>query len=189
MLGIFLEYCSDFSSGIEWQRCFQFATNLKMVIHLKKNFIYLFTSKLLFQNCMMAASFKNGPLTSACVRLKKEIINIALEAGCEAITAVGTHQHTCSTVLCCYTFPEVQMSSFKCHYISAPINYWLSPLQHFEPSCGNGPHGSLPISSDQAEQKCPPPGFSTKKEGEVRFRGKEGQSRNKHWLHRAQPAH
>lgn len=72
---------------------------------------------------MMAESSKNGPLAPVCVRLKKEIINIALEAGSETITALGTHQHTCSTVLCCYTFPQVQMSFFKCHYISAPINY------------------------------------------------------------------
>lgn len=60
----------------------------------------------------MAASSKTGSLTSDCVRLKREIINIALEAGCELITALGTHQHTCSSVLCCYTFPEVEMSSF-----------------------------------------------------------------------------
>lgn len=65
-----------------------------------------------FKTAWYGSELKNMPVTLACVRLKKEIINIALEAGCELITALGTHQHTCSTVLCCYTFPEVEMSSF-----------------------------------------------------------------------------
>lgn len=62
---------------------------------------------------MMAASSKNVPR----VRLQKEIINIGVEAGCETITALGTHQHTCAVLFSAAT------PSFKCHYISAPINY------------------------------------------------------------------
>lgn len=110
-----LEYCSDFSSGIELQPCLPICHKLSSGYAPKKGpYIYLLIyPKIAFSKLHDGSRLqKTGPFTPACVRLKKEIINIALEAGCELITALGTHQHTCSTVLCCYTFPEVQMSSF-----------------------------------------------------------------------------
>lgn len=104
-----MEYCSDFSSGIERQPCLSSGHNLSSayVPPLQKLCIYLLIHlQIAFQNCRMAACSQNGSLTPACVRLKKEIINIALEVGCELMTALGTRKHTCSTVLCCYTFPR-----------------------------------------------------------------------------------
>lgn len=142
-----MEYCSDFSSGIERQPCLSSGHNLSSAYAhpLQKLCIYLLIHlQIAFQNCRMAACSQNGRLTPACVRLKKEIINIALEVGCELMTALGTRKHTCSTVLCCYTFPRGWNVILHCHYISAPINYWLSPLQHFQTCCGNGPRGCLP---------------------------------------------
>ncbi len=149
-----------FHQGLSDSPAYQFATNFQVVMHLKKYiFIYLFTSKLLFQNCMMAASSKNGPLTPACVRLKKKIINIALEAGCELITALGTHQHTCSTVLCCYTFPEVQMSSFTVITFLPPLTIDYLHFSISSPAVKMAHMTHYPYSTDQAEQRCPPPGF------------------------------
>lgn len=149
-------------------------------MHLKK--IYLFTYLPLncfFQNCIMAASSKNGPLTPACVRLKKKIINIALEAGCELITALGTHQHTCGTVLCCYTFPEVQMSSFTVITFLPPLTIDYLHFSISSPAVKMAHMARYPYSTDQAEQKCPPPGFYSKKGKEVRFTEGQGVKRGR----------
>lgn len=109
---LFVEHCRDFPANLP-----QTLPNLHTFIYL-----LIYIQIVFVQNCMMAASSKKWPLALACVRLRKEIINIALEAGCEAITALGSHQHTCSNVLRCYTFPEVEMSSFTVITCLPPLN-------------------------------------------------------------------
>lgn len=82
-----------FHQELKDSRASQFATIFQVVMHPHyKNsvFTYLFTSKLLFKTPGWQHAPKMAP-TPACVRLKKEIINIALEVGCELMTALGTH--------------------------------------------------------------------------------------------------
>lgn len=161
-----LEYCSPFPKGIMWLPCLQIYNKLSSGCPTKINTVFIYL-QIVFSKRHDGSS---KTLTPARVRLKREIINIALEAGCEPITALGSHQHTCSTVLHCYTFPEVQMSSFTVITLLPPLTIDYLPLQHFEPSCGSSPHGSLyPYSMDQAE--CPPHGFYSKRGGSKNQRG------------------
>lgn len=120
---------------------------------------------------MMAASSKNGALTPDCVRLKKEIINIALEAGCELITALGTHQHTHSTVLCCYTFPEVEMSSFTVITFLPPLTIDYLHFSILNHAVEMAHMARQPYSTDWAG--VPTSWFYTNKVGGVRL--SEGQ--------------
>lgn len=96
----------------------------------------------------MGVSSKNGALTPDYVRLKKEIINIALEAGCELITALGTHQHTHSTVLCCYTFPEVEMSSFTVITFLPPLTIDYLHFSILSPAVEMAHMARYPYSTD-----------------------------------------
>lgn len=105
------------------------------------------------------------------VRLKKVIINIALEAGCELITALGTYQHTCSTVLCCYTLPEVKMSSFTVITFLPPLTIDYLHFSISSPAVEMAHIACYPYFTVQTEQKCPPPGFYTKKGGRQRRAG------------------
>lgn len=138
----------------------------------------------------MAASSSNGPLTPACVRLKKEIINITLEAGCELITALGTHQHTCSSVQCTYTFPQVEMSSFTVITFLPPLtidylhfSIWSPAVEMALVACyGSGGTEVLPSSSSwvftlKREQSQIRQGARVKRDKPA------GTRRNKEWLH------
>lgn len=153
-------------------------------------FSYLPLNSFFFQNCIMAASSSNGPLTPACVRLKKEIINITLEAGCELITALGTHQHTCSSVQCTYTFPQVEMSSFTVITFLPPLtidylhfSIWSPAVEMALVACyGSGGTEVLPSSSSwvftlKREQSQIRQGARVKRDKPA------GTRRNKEWLH------
>lgn len=131
-------------------------------------------STLIFeQKCMVA-----GHSTHESCLLKREIINIALEGGCELITAVGTHQHPRSTVLCSYTFPKVEMSSFTVITFLPPLTIDYLHFSIWSSAVEMARTPQFLYFTDQAEQKCPARGFLCRKWAEaVSFREGRGQNR------------
>lgn len=126
------------------------------------------------------------PLSCLCQVWKRKIINIALEAGCGPVTALGTHRRTCSTVLCCYTFPEVEMSSFTVITFLPPLTIDYFHFSVSRPSLWKWP--TWLATGSPAEQKWPPPGFYSEKGREGAWggggsRGKAGTHRNKSSLY------
>lgn len=109
-------------------------------------------------------------------RCGREIINTALEGGCELLTAVGTHQH--HAALFSAATPSLRLKchpSLSLHF--SPINYWFSPPQQLELGCGNGPHASVPVLYRAGRTKVPSSVFLCWKWAEVGFREGRGQSR------------
>lgn len=96
-----------------------------------------------------------GPSLLSVSGLKKEIINIALEAGCELITAPGTHQPTRSPVLRCYTFPEVEMSSFTVITFLPPLTIDYLHFSISSPAVKMAHTARYPSSTDQGRAEVP----------------------------------
>lgn len=121
------------------------------------------------------------------VGVKREIINIALGAGCELITALGTHQHTRSPALCCYTFPEVEMSSFTVITFLPPLTIDYLHFSIFGPAVKKCPHDCVIILHRSGRGKCQPLRF---REGHwERGTGQRGHRETTTTLHCTLPAH